>query len=217
MHKGEPLDLDPTRAPSVFDIDVLRIARVYAEALLNAAEKQGKAEEVWEHFTDLVGNPLRRSDNPSDPASLMASSAIPRGRKEEVIRKALQGKVDDLFLNFILVLNEHNRLEILRPVAAEYRGLLDQRSRRLRVQVRSAVPLTEEQREQLTVLARDYYHLEPVLVEFVDPALIGGLRMQIGDRVVDLTIRSRLDAIKNQLIARSSHEIQRRRDRVRPD
>src|SRR5262245_46436396 len=103
MHKGEPFDLDPTRAPSVFDIDVLRVARVYAEALLNGAEKQDKAEAVWEQFTDLVGNPLRRTDSASDPAALMASSAVPRSRKEEFIRKALQGKVDDLFLNFILV------------------------------------------------------------------------------------------------------------------
>src|SRR3712207_5852116 len=99
MRKGDAADLDPSRAPSVFDIDVLRIARVYAEALLSAAEKQGKAEAVWDDFAALVGNPLHRGDGAADPAALLASSAIPRGRKEEVIRKALGGKADDLFLN----------------------------------------------------------------------------------------------------------------------
>jgi F-type H+-transporting ATPase subunit delta len=212
---GDVSDLDPTRAPSVFDIDVLRIARVYAEALLNAAEKQGKADEIWDEFVALVGNPLRRSESPADPAALMASSAIPRGRKAEVIRKALQGKVGDLLLNFLLVLNEHNRLDILRAVASEYRGLLDERARRLRVQVRSAVPLTDAQREQVRDLAHNYYGLEPILVEEEDPELIGGLRLQVGDRVYDATVRTRLESIKNQLIARSSHAIQRRRDRFR--
>src|SRR5262249_4489645 len=135
MHKGELFDLDPTRAPSVFDSDVLRLARVYAEALLTAAEKAGKADAIWDDFVSLVGNPLRASDSPADPAALMASSIIPRGRKEQVIRKALQGKADDLFVNFLLVLNQHNRLDIIRAVAAEYRGRLDARARRLRVQV----------------------------------------------------------------------------------
>ncbi len=215
MHKGEPQDLDPTVAPSVFDIDVLRLARVYAEALLTAAEKAGKADAIWDDFVSLVGNPLRHSESPTDPVALMTSSVVPRGRKEQVIRKALQGRTDDLFVNFLLVLNRHNRLDITRAVAAEYRGLLDERARRLRVQVRSAVPLTDEQRDKLRGMAHDRFGLEPVLVESVDPELLGGLRVQIGDRVLDATVRNRLESIKNQLITRSSYEIQRRRDRFR--
>src|SRR5438046_1884992 len=116
MHKGEPQDLDPTVAPSVFDSDVLRLARIYAEALLTAAEKAGKADAIWADFVSLVGNPLRASDSPADPVAMMTSSVIPRGRKELVIRKALQGKADDLFVNFLLVLNRHNRLDITRAV-----------------------------------------------------------------------------------------------------
>jgi hypothetical protein len=56
--------------------------------------------------------------------------------------------------------------------------------------------------------------MDPVLLESVDPALLGGLQVQVGDRLFDMSLRSRLDTIKNQLIARSSHEIQRRRDRI---
>ena len=77
------------------------------------------------------------------------------------------------------------------------------------------MPLTDEQREQVKALARDSYNLEPVLAEEVDPELIGGLLVQVGDHVYDATLRSRLESIKHQLIARSSHEIQRRRDRFR--
>jgi F-type H+-transporting ATPase subunit delta len=214
MHKADAHDLDPTQAPSVFDIDVLRVARVYAEALLRAAERVGIVDDLQESFDSLVGNPLRRGDSQADPAALMASGLIPRRRKAEVIENLFRGKTDDLFVNFLLVLNEHNRLEILRPVAAMYRGLRDELHRRVRVLVRSAVSLTDEQREQLKVVARDFYHLEPVLVEQVNPDLIGGLQVQIGDRMVDLSVRSRLDEIKRNLIVRSSHEIQRRRDRV---
>ena len=208
MHKGTPDDLDPTQAPSVFDIDVLRVARVYAEALLDAAEKQGKVDEMWEHFVAVVGNPLRKTDRPDDPMVKLVVD-IARHQREHIVRKALGGRVDPLFLNFVLVVNKHDRLGIIRPVAAVYRGLMDERTRRMRVQVLSAVPLNDAERSQITEMARQRFRLEPVLVEKVDPAVLGGLRLQVGDRMIDATIRARLDGIKNQLLARSSHAIRR--------
>src|SRR5436190_13660706 len=214
MHKADAHDLDPTRAPSVFDIDVLRIARVYAAALLKAAESKGIVDELQQSFDTLVGDPLRQSEEPSDPAALMASGAIPKARKADVIEKLFRGKAEDLFVNFLLVLNEHNRLSILRPVAAMYRELRDEFHKRVRVLVRSAVPLSDPQRERVKTLAAEFFHLQPVLVEQIDAELLGGVQIQVGDRLVDLSIRSRLENIKQQLIARSSHEIQRRRDRV---
>src|SRR5436309_1653747 len=114
MHKADAHDLDPTRAPSVFDIDVLRIARVYAEALLKAAQPKGLVDQLQESFDSLVGDPLRRSDEAADPAALMASGAIPKARKAEVIEKLFRGKTDDVLVNFLHVLNDHNRLALLR-------------------------------------------------------------------------------------------------------
>ena len=61
MRKGDPSDLDPAVAATVFDIDELRVARVYAEALLQAAEKVNKVDLIWEQLLGLVGTPLRRS------------------------------------------------------------------------------------------------------------------------------------------------------------
>jgi F-type H+-transporting ATPase subunit delta len=214
MHKGQPSDLDPTIAPSVFDIDVLRIARVYAQALLEAAKKQDKVDLMQQHFDELFAQRMRDLDNPASVASLMLSSAIPRHRKEHVLRDAFGGRVDDLFLDFLLVLNAHDRLDIVRAVGAEYRELRDQYHNRVRFQVRSAVPLDDAQRERITVAARTRFQKEPVLVEVVDPDLIGGLQIQVGDRLYDLSLKTRLETIKHQLLARSSHEIQRRRDRI---
>jgi F-type H+-transporting ATPase subunit delta len=216
MHKADIRDLDPTRAPSVFDIDVLRIAKVYAEALLLAATKKNLVDDFQEAFDTLVGNPLRRSDEQTDPAALMASTMIPRQKRNEIIRKLFDGKVDVLFVNFIMVLNDHDRLSILRPVAAMYRQLRDEYHKRVRVQVHTAVPLQEAQKKQLSEMARTRFAREPVLVEYVEPDLLGGLRVQVGDQVIDLSVKARLESIKNQLIERSNHEIQRRRSSVGP-
>jgi F-type H+-transporting ATPase subunit delta len=209
MHKGDASDLDPTRAATVFDIDVLRVARVYAEALLNAAVAQGKADEIWDQLVALVGEPLRRSDSPADPVAILVKSGIPRIRRADIIGRILGGRVDDLLLRFILVLNAHNRLEILRAVASVYRELMDTRARLGRVQVKSAVPLTDAEREQIKDMARRQFDFDPVLVETVDPTLLGGVRLQVGDRMIDATVRTRLESLKNQLLARSSYAIGR--------
>jgi F-type H+-transporting ATPase subunit delta len=208
MHKGTPADLDPTQAPTVFDIDVLRVARVYAEALFNAAVKADKVDAIWEQFVALVGRPLRRTESATDPVVGLVI-AVPKTHRDAIVRKALAGRVDDLFLHFILVLNAHNRLAILRPVASVYRELMDERARKVRVRVTSAVPLTEPEREQLGEMVRSRFDRSPLLVETVDPAVLGGLRVQVGDRVIDATIRSRLDALKDQLLARGAHAIRR--------
>jgi F-type H+-transporting ATPase subunit delta len=213
MIKGQPTDLDPTIAPSVFDIDVLTIARVYAAALLQTARKSDKVDLMQQHFDELFGTALSKAE-PTSIRNLMTSGAIPRGRREQVITDAFKGQVDDVFLDFLLVLNKHDRLDLIRPIGAEYRELRDKLYNRVRFQVRSAVKLNDEQREKIAKQAGDYFKMEPVLVEIVDPTLIGGLQIQVGDTLYDLSLKTQLEKIKQQLLARSSHEIQRRRDRV---
>jgi F-type H+-transporting ATPase subunit delta len=216
MHKQDIHDLDPTRAPSVFDVDVLRIGRVYAEALFRAALKVNKVDEFQETFDQLFGNPLQQDPGQADIAPLLSSTLIPRGKREVMIQKAFGGRVDDTFVNFLLVLNKHERQNLIRPIAAMYRQVRDDYHKRVRVVVRSAVELTDPQRAQVRELAENHYHLQPVLVEVIDPDLIGGMQLQVGDRLIDLSVRARLDALRHQLIERSTHEIQRGRDRIGP-
>jgi F-type H+-transporting ATPase subunit delta len=204
MPKGVVPDLDPTRPPSVFDIDVLRVARVYAEALLNGAEKAGAVDEIWDQFAALT-----RGAGDADPVALLTSTAIPRARRGEVLRLVFTDRVDDLLFNFLMVLHDHDRLGILRAIAAVFHELMDERARRVQVKVSSAVPLTDPERQQVRDLARRRFELEPILIEAVDPGLLGGLRIQVGDQVIDATVRTRLETLKNQLLARSSHAIRR--------
>jgi F-type H+-transporting ATPase subunit delta len=144
---------------------------------------------------------------------LIAGSAVGRTAKDEVIKKAFQGRSSDLFLNFLLVLNHHDRLDLLRPILSGLHRIDDERKNRVRVHVRSAVPLTDEQRERLITQLRRDLQADPTLDARVDPSLIGGMVVRMGDYVYDASIRTRLETIRKQLIERSSHEIQSGRDR----
>jgi len=206
MNQNEAQDLHTSTA----DVGEQRVARVYAEALLNAAEKRDQADAVIEELDALVGEVFG-----ADPQleAFFSSGAIGRDQKAQVIRSAFDNRASELFVNFLLVLNEHERLNLLRPMLATARELRDQRARRIHVEVRTAVPMPDDQRERLREQLRDSLRLEPLLDTRIDPDLLGGLLVRVGDWLYDASVRARLQSIRDQLIARSSYEIQSRRDR----
>jgi F-type H+-transporting ATPase subunit delta len=206
-HGNQPAD-------QVADVGAQRVAHTYAQALLDAAEKRGQGGEVLEEFDSLV-----RDVFPAAPhlEGFLGSRAISRKRKPPVIRSAFQGRASEVFLNFLLVLNDHERLDLLRPILSAYRQLYEERTGRVRVRVRTAAPLPDDQRGRLEQELRAAFRREPILETHVDPDLLGGLVVQVGDWVFDDSVRSRLANIRNQMIERSSYEIQSRRDRLSSD
>ena len=78
-------------------------------------------------------------------------------------------------------MNDHDRLDLLRPILAECRAEYERRTERQRVRVRTAVPLPDDQRQQLMSMLREMYGQEPVLVTEIDPALLGGIVVRVGD------------------------------------
>jgi F-type H+-transporting ATPase subunit delta len=192
------------------DISAKRLAMVYGEALLNAAEAAGQVAQVLEEIDSVIDD-VFQSDPRLEP--LLAGAAVGRKVRKLAIEKTFATRACSTFYKFLLVLNDHERLDLIRPIRRALHELYDERTRRLRVNVYSAVPLTEEFQARIKVAVHDTFKLEPVLVLFEDPALLGGIKVRIGDKVFDSTVRTRIDNLRNQLIERSSHEIQSRRDR----
>jgi F-type H+-transporting ATPase subunit delta len=192
------------------DVSVERLAAVYAEALLNAAQANGDVAQVLEELDSLIDDVFK---NDSRIESLLGAAAVGRNARGEAINKAFAGKASATFHRFILVLNDHERLDLIRPIRRAAHELNDDRSQRLRVHVYSAIDLTQEYQSRIREAVQRNFKLEPVLILHKDPALLGGLKVRVGDTVYDATVRTRLNNLRNQLIARSSHEIQSRRDR----
>ena len=186
------------------------IGRVYAEALLTVAEKRGQAEDVGRELRNLVTEVY--ATDPQIEAAL-SSPVVKRSAKVPVLEHAFKNNVSELVFNLLNVLNAKDRLSLVRHVAVAYSGLLDERAKRVRVSVRSAVPLTDEQVEQLKRTIGQATGLDPVIQPTVDETLLGGMIVQVGDQVFDSSVRNRIEAIRTQLLARSSYEIQTGRDR----
>lgn len=174
-----------------------RLARVYAESLLAAAG--GSADAVGEELAALVGG-LR-----ADPAAAayLASPAVSKRKKAPVLASAF-GSASAVVRNLVGVLNQNNRLGLLAGVQSAYQTLLDTRAGRVRVKVRSAAPLEDDQKQRLADTLRGVTGADPVLELKVDPALLGGLVVQIGDRVIDTSVRTRIETIRTQLMAKGT-------------
>jgi F-type H+-transporting ATPase subunit delta len=200
----------------VADVDSHRLARTYAAAALLAAEKQGVADEFLHQLEGLLGSPG------AEPGPFEASigRAIPKDKRASVVDAALKDRALPVLTDFVQVVVRHERGELLRAIAVALRELLDQRRRRVRVRVQSAVELPGFAREKLANELKQLIQPAPNEVALdvrVDPSLLGGMIVNVNGKVFDGSVRTRLDTLRAQLLTRSSHEIQRQRDRVGTD
>jgi F-type H+-transporting ATPase subunit delta len=180
-----------------------RLAKVYAEAVLAAALPKGAAAvdatgEDLEAFTREV---LGRHP---DVAAFLASPAVGHKTKEAALAAALDGRASDLLRGLLAVLARNGRLDLVPGIAAAYRQLLEDRAGRVRVKVASAVELSDAQRAALTETLSGMMRQTPVLDARVDPDLLGGLVIQVGDRVIDTSVRTRLQTLRTLLLDRGS-------------
>ena len=200
------------RAGSVFDDIAPELTRNYAEALLAASGEN--AEAVVEELEAIQAEIL----NPHpDFAAILGSPTIKEAAKDRLLIQILEGRVDATVVRFLRVLNRHGRLGILPAAIRQARTTLDRRSNRKAVTVRSAVPLDEAQQAALRDRLATMVHASPVISLEVDPSLIGGLVIQVGDAVYDASVRNRLERLRGRLIERKTHEIQSRRDHFTVD
>jgi F-type H+-transporting ATPase subunit delta len=195
---------------SSFDRETQRLARVYAKALFEAASQKNEVESLRQELEDFFQHVV-----PLDPivAGFLRSGSLGRERRAEIIKNAFLPRVGELFGNLLMVLNEHERLDLFRAVGASYFALCDALAGKVPVQVRTPMPLTPPQRESLLKKLRESLQKEAVLEEAVDPSLLGGMTLKVGDWAYDASVRNRLQEIRKQIIARSSYEIQSGRDR----
>ena len=179
------------------------VGRLYAEAILHVAEEQGQAEELLEELNGLV----EYLDKNPEFERFLASPLIEEEPHAQVIEDAFRGKASDLLVDSLLVVNRKGRLSAVRAIAVAYRAALRDLRGWMDVHVRTAVPLTGALRARLTEALAATTSRKPSLVEHVDPAVIGGLVIQIEGRKIDASLASRLHHLSEALLARASREI----------
>lgn len=185
------------------DNETLAAARPYAAALLEIAEEAGTADQVREEL-DAVERLAAESRGFRD---YLVNPAIDTEAREKGLERMFRGKASDLVVDTLQVMNRKGRAALAPAMAAAYRALHDRRERRVEVRVTSAVPLDDAQRRRLAAAIERGTGLTPSLVERIDPNLVGGLVVALGDTKIDASIASRVKNLSEALRERASRQL----------
>lgn len=170
------------------------IARVYAESLFEVAKERGKLDEVHEQLGEIAD----ALETDRDLQVFFFSPYFSSAEKRDGIGKAISGAEDEL-VHFLELLAEKHRMPALFRIRKRFDELWAKENQRLAVTVTSAIELDDavvksigDEIERKTGKTID-------LSSRVDDSIIGGLVLQVGNRVLDASIRNRLDKLRKEV------------------
>lgn len=183
----------------------LAFARTYSRALLVLAEEKKESERVLEELRLIVA--LLDKDPMFD--TYFSSPTVDAKVRERTIDTLFRNRLTDLVVDTLQVMNRKGRSSLVRALAQTFHEDYEEACGIVEVFVWSAVALGDEDRRKASAMAEGYTKKKVVLVERVDPSMLGGLIIQIGDRKFDMSVRSHLRKIGDALIDRASRELHR--------
>ncbi|MGE3243726.1 MAG: ATP synthase F1 subunit delta, partial [Pirellulales bacterium] len=198
-----------TKHETVMDVTAEQLARVYGQALWAAALKQGNPPAVVEELKSVVTDVLDRFEKFD---TILGSALVDHEQKEKLIDRVFGKQLSPTVLNFLKVLSKHDRLGVLRLVVKETQQLLRTHLGQVDVEVKVAAPLDPKIQEELLATLRARGNREPILNVQIDPEIVGGIIVKIGDRVYDGSLRTRFEMARRAIIERASELIETKPD-----
>jgi F-type H+-transporting ATPase subunit delta len=172
------------------------VTRNYAEALLELARR---AEDLpgWGKLIQDVSNAME------DDATLhlfLESPKVSEAQKASVLSEALSDRVPRHFLRFLLALVRKRRQMLIPEIAADFHDLVDQSEGRIHANVTVARPTSEDEKNEIAAQLSRVLGKQAMLHVNVNPAILGGVIVKVGDTVMDGSVRKRLATLKGRIL-----------------
>jgi F-type H+-transporting ATPase subunit delta len=171
-----------------------RAALRYAKATLNLAKEKGFAKEVNDDMI-LIQSTIEENH---DLEVMLKSPIIKSGPKLAVLTQVFEKKVNGITMGLLNLLIENKRLSLLNLVAKEYVVIYDFLKGVEVAQITSAVPLTKELEAEILKKIKESVGKEISMNNVIDPSIIGGFIIRIGDKLYDSSVSSRLKNLLSQ-------------------
>jgi F-type H+-transporting ATPase subunit delta len=170
------------------------IAEVYARALFEVALDQDKLDKIHEQlgqFADAL-------DENADLRRFFFSPYFSTEEKKEGLKKTVNG-AEEPFMNFLEALLERHRMPVIFRIRSRFDQLWEEERKLLPVQVTSAVELDEDTIKQIGERIGEQVGRQVELSSKVDPEILGGMVLRVGNFVLDASIRNRLEQLRKQV------------------
>ena len=170
-------------------------ARRYAEAALQMGRADGTLDD-WERDLGVVGELLANDE----VRRVLQHPVIPYVDKERMLQRAAAGIRPEV-LNLVLLMIRRGRPRAIEPMISHFTALLRSERGIMLAEVRTALPLEDEQRRAVSARLGELTGDQIEMNEVVDESLIGGIAVRIGDRLYDASVRNRLERLRARLTA----------------
>jgi F-type H+-transporting ATPase subunit delta len=172
--------------------------RMYARSLFQAAKETGKLDVVHAELGEFA----TAVEQVAELRALLANPEIDRDDRSAALREIL-ADADELVRNFVLLLSEKGRTAQLPDIYREFDALVAQEAGRLTVQLTTAYELSDDEAASILKTIEQSSGRTVEATRSVDPALIGGIVLQVGSHRLDGSVRGRLNRLRHDLVTRS--------------
>ncbi|MCH8964793.1 MAG: ATP synthase F1 subunit delta [Planctomycetes bacterium] len=183
--------------------DQTTIAEVYARSLLELAIGRGESDAIDREFAEFAA--LLQAD--PDFKAFVTARVIDADQRRKSLDVMFQGRMSELLLNTLHVLNNKDRLEIVGEVQRLYHDLTLEQQAIVEVHVSAAEPLSDVMRTRLQQLMESRTGRTVRLAEHVDPAILGGLIVRVGDEQIDMSVARQLRRFQDRLLEHAQQHI----------
>lgn len=173
----------------------LKVAARYAGALLTSAKETGVVEGVAESYAAM----LEVFAAHRDLLTFMDSPQVAEQEKKDLVKVVFGDHIEPVLLHFVYLLVDKNRIENFRDIGEEFAELVEAERGILRARVVTAIALPGDLEAQLNAKLAAQTGKTIILEKRVDPAVIGGVKVTLGDYVLDGTVRTNLDLLRKTL------------------
>jgi F-type H+-transporting ATPase subunit delta len=170
------------------------IAQVYARSLFEVASEQGLLDQIHDELGEFAG----ALDRNREMAIFFFSPYFSAEEKKQGLRRAVSG-ADPYFMNFLEALIERHRMPAVFRIRTQFEELWDAAKQLLPVQITSAVPLAQDTVRSVGERIGEQTGKSITLSSTVDPDILGGIVLRVGNFILDASIRSRLDQLRRQV------------------
>lgn len=179
-------------------MDSIHIAKVYADALLEISQEEGRLAE-YEEELDAISKSI---ESEPDIWSFFLSPKVTKEQKLNVLESSLSGKVTERMLSFFSILIHHDRISILGEVLRQYSLGKDKILGRKRAYLYSAREMDRQKVDEIKLILDQKFSNECVLETRLKPELIGGFIIRFDDSVIDGSVKNHLAGMKKKLLLR---------------
>lgn len=175
---------------------MVRVEERYASALLAALQSPQLADEAG---TILAEYAACMADN-TEFRSFISSPVVPKAVRKETLEKMVEGGLPQLVHNFLFLLVDKGRIELLPEISKAYQLQKAALRNTLVISVHSAYALSEEEQDSICKhFAKKYDAADTILKMKVNPRLLGGVRVHVGDMLYDGTLFGKMERLRREI------------------